>query len=117
MAAIVRGYVSCRFRPPTKAAEGWWFLAPPGLSGFGDFVRLEAAGADEDALLGAVFEDADLLEVRVEAAPGGDHRVASGVAEAGTLTAVVTYACHGTEHPSRSGRFAASSLNRGRKAA
>ena len=31
MAAIVRGYVSCRFRALTKPANGWWFLAPPGL--------------------------------------------------------------------------------------
>ena len=31
MTAIVRGYVSCRFRPPTKSACGWWVLgALPG---------------------------------------------------------------------------------------
>ena len=33
MAAIVRGYMSCRFRPSTPPAGGWWFLAPPGLLG------------------------------------------------------------------------------------
>jgi hypothetical protein len=31
MTAIVRGYMSCRFRPTTKLADGWWFLgAVPG---------------------------------------------------------------------------------------
>ena len=60
-------------RPTKPGARRCVLGALPGLAGFGYFVRLETTGADKHPALGAVLEDADLLEVRVEASPGGDQ--------------------------------------------
>ena len=62
--------------------------------GLGDLARLEAAGADVDALRGTGHRDAHLLQIRVEPALGRDHGVRAALAEGRALAAGVTDTGH-----------------------
>ena len=60
----------------------------------GDFAALDAAGADANALGGAVYEGFNRLQVDVPATPGDVVRVRDVVSEARTFAANVAYLCH-----------------------
>src|SRR5687767_6992403 len=98
----LRSLTSSR-RASSSASERWTTLRKRTRLGsakvaarlrLGDLARLEAAGADVDALRRARLGDADLLQVRVEASLGRDHGVRAALAEGRALSAGVTDTGH-----------------------
>ncbi len=68
------------------------------LSGFFDFARANARGADFDALAGSGNQGADRLEIWIPTAAPGIVGVADHVAEAWALAAVFTLHCHNSSY-------------------
>jgi hypothetical protein len=89
------GFEACR-KSPSRLVRGWGdlFLELGRRLAFDDFARLDAAGADADALASAVDLGLDGLEVYVPAAAGGVVGVRDVVAELRAFAAKITFVCH-----------------------